>query len=130
MVPLLVLLTVMNAACLPSTRATSPASGGRMVEDGLASYYADSFEGRATASGETFLQANRTAAHRLYPFGTMLRVTNLRNGLQTVVRVNDRGPFKEDRIVDLSRAAAQEIDMVNEGIARIRVEVLEWGSAR
>jgi rare lipoprotein A len=97
------------------------------VEEGEASYYADKFEGRATASGELFSQDELTAAHRTFPFGTMLRVVNLRNNRMVVVRVNDRGPGKASRIVDLSRRAAEELQMVANGIARVRVEVLRWG---
>lgn len=68
-----------------------------------------------------------TAAHRTYPFGTRLRVTNLENRLAVVVVVNDRGPFAKNRIIDLSLAAAERIDMIRSGTARVRLEVLEWG---
>ena len=69
-----------------------------------------------------------TAAHRTLPFNSILRVTNLSNGKNVEVRVNDRGPVKPERIIDLSYAAAQEIDMVRAGLVRVRVEVLEWGN--
>jgi rare lipoprotein A len=107
----------------PSLNGAAPLA----VEEGDASYYADKFEGRPTASGELFTQDELTAAHRTYPFGTMLRVVNLRNSRTVVVRVNDRGPGKASRVVDLSRRAAEELQMVAEGIARVRVEVLRWG---
>jgi rare lipoprotein A len=68
-----------------------------------------------------------TAAHNSYPFGTIVRVVNLRNNLSVVVRINDRGPFLKDRIIDLSQAAAERIGMKGEGTAMVRVEVLEWG---
>ena len=97
----------------------------RIVEQlalGEASYYAGAFEGRSTASGETYHSAALTAAHRFLPFGTLLRVTNVRNGRSVIVRVNDRGPFHARRILDLSRAAAREIGMLQRGRAKVRVE--------
>lgn len=89
-----------------------------------ASYYAPGFEGRPTASGEPYRAARFTAAHRTLPFGSRLRVTNLRNGRSVVVRVNDRGPYHPRRVVDLSRAAAAEIGMLHRGRARVRLELL------
>lgn len=95
---------------------------------GEASFYADSFEGRRTASGIPFRQNQMVAAHLAYPFGTVLRVTNTRNNRSVNVRVVDRGPYgKKSRILDLSRRAAQELDYVGAGRAQVRVEVLEWG---
>jgi rare lipoprotein A len=108
----------------PSLNEATPLA----VEEGEASYYADKFEGRPTASGELFSQDELTAAHRTFPFGTMLRVINLRNSRRVIVRVNDRGPGKASRVVDLSRRAAEELLMVADGIARVRVEVVRWGS--
>lgn len=95
---------------------------------GEASFYADTFEGRRTASGIPFRQNQMVAAHRGYPFGTVLRVTNTGNDRTVNVRVVDRGPFgKQSRILDLSRRAAQELGYVGAGRAQVRVEVLEWG---
>jgi rare lipoprotein A len=96
------------------------------LEEGLASWYGGKFQGRLTSSGEVFDTNLLTAAHRTLPFGTLVKVTNLANGLSTVVRINDRGPFVEGRIVDLSRAAAEQIDMVGAGTARVSVEVLSF----
>ena len=93
--------------------------------DGSASWYGPGFHGNRSASGEIFNQNALTAAHRSLPFGTQVRVTNLNNGRSVIVRINDRGPFSGGRIIDLSRAAASAIDMVNAGVARVRVEVLE-----
>ncbi len=93
-------------------------------ETGLASYYADKFNGRRTASGEVFYQDSLTAAHKTLPFGSKIRVTNLVNGKSVVVRVNDRGMKGTKRIVDLSKAAASEIGIVTAGIAKVRVELL------
>jgi len=101
--------------------------GGRNVEEGLASWYGNEYHGRNTASGERFNQWDMTAAHRDYPFGTEVLVTNLRNGRNVRVRINDRGPWVRGRIIDLSKGAADEIDMVIAGVVPVRVEVLRWG---
>ncbi len=82
-----------------------------------------------TASGEIFTSAEFTAAHKTLPFNTRVRVTNLANGRSVVVRINDRGPFKPGRVIDLSRVAAQRLDMVGSGVARVRLEVLDGGSS-
>jgi rare lipoprotein A len=106
----------------------APSSGRVLLTlEGVASYYADDFHGKLTSNGETFDMRSLTAAHRTFPFGTKVRVTNLENNKSVVVRVNDRGPFKEGRIIDLSRAAAEEIDLIKIGTGRVRLEVLEWG---
>ncbi|MFB2935181.1 septal ring lytic transglycosylase RlpA family protein [Aerosakkonemataceae cyanobacterium BLCC-F154] len=91
---------------------------------GIASWYGPGFHGNRTANGERYNQNSLTAAHRSLPFGTMVRVTNLRNGLSVVVRINDRGPFTRGRIIDLSAAAARTIGLTSSGIARVTVEVL------
>lgn len=97
------------------------------TQEGIASYYGKGFDGRKTSSGEKFDMNKLTAAHRTYPFGTILRVTNLKNGSQVDVRVNDRGPVKPERIIDLSYAAAKSIGLDKLGLVRVRLEVLEWG---
>ncbi|WP_291860319.1 septal ring lytic transglycosylase RlpA family protein [Marinilabilia sp.] len=89
---------------------------------GLASYYADKFEGRQTASGEIYSHSKLTAAHPSLPFGTMLKVTNLRNSKTVFVRVNDRGPFVKGRIVDLSKSAAIQLDAVKDGLIKVKIE--------
>lgn len=91
---------------------------------GIASWYGPGFHSRRTASGERFNQGAMTAAHRSLPFGTRVRVTNLRNGRSIVVRINDRGPYVGGRIIDLSAAAAKALGMVRSGIAPVRIEVL------
>ncbi|KAF1051184.1 MAG: Endolytic peptidoglycan transglycosylase RlpA [Stenotrophomonas maltophilia] len=92
--------------------------------EGVASYYGRAHHGKRTASGETFDQNALTAAHRSLPFGTQLRVTNLNNGRSVVVRVNDRGPSSRTRIIDLSRKAAEQLDMLRAGTAPVRLEAL------
>ena len=91
-------------------------------EEGLASYYADSLNGNPTASGEPYDKNALTAAHRTLPFGTMVKVTNLENSTSVVVRINDRGPHSKKRIIDLSRGAAEKLDMVESGTANVRLE--------
>lgn len=92
---------------------------------GYASFYGDEFHGRLTSNGEVFSQELLTAAHKTLPFGTKLKVTNTKNKRSVIVRVNDRGPFVDGRVLDLSRAAAERIDMKNEGIAFVSITVME-----
>jgi rare lipoprotein A len=109
----------------PGTPATSPSRPS--TAEGIASYYADDFHGKKTANGEIYDMHALTAAHRSYPFHTKMRVTNLDNGNSVIVRVNDRGPFKLERITDLSLGAAKRLDMMKSGTAKVRLDVLEWG---
>src|SRR3954466_4105063 len=95
------------------------------VETGTASWYGPGFHGRYTANGEVYDQHDHTAAHRTLQMPAVLRVTNLDNGQSTVVRVNDRGPYARSRVLDLSRAAAEELAMTQSGTARVRIEQLE-----
>jgi rare lipoprotein A len=90
-------------------------------EEGLASYYADALHGRKTASGEPYDKAQLTCAHRSFPFGTELTVERLDTGARTTCRVNDRGPSSPKRIVDLSRAAAEQLDLLGPGVTRVRL---------
>jgi rare lipoprotein A len=91
---------------------------------GTASWYGDKEHGGKTANGERFSKYDYTAAHKTLPIGTMVRVTNLENGRDVIVRINDRGPFKKGRIIDLSYAPAKSIGMIGRGTARVKVEVL------
>jgi rare lipoprotein A len=93
-------------------------------QHGLASWYGNEYHGRQSASGEIFNENALTAAHRTLPFGTVVRVYNKKNGRQVVVRINDRGPFIRGRIIDLSKAAAREIDMIVDGVVPVRLEVV------
>ncbi len=92
-----------------------------MTENGKASYYADKFAGRRTANGQVFSQHKRTAAHKTLPFGTKVKVINLTNGKSVKVRINDRGPFVQGRIIDLSKKAARKINMVNAGVVNVEI---------
>jgi len=95
------------------------------VDTGIASYYADKFHGKKTASGAIFCQDSLTAAHKTLPFGTRVKVTNLRNKEAVIVIVNDRGMAGKKRIIDLSKAAAKQISMLDRGLAKVSVEVLD-----
>lgn len=97
----------------------------QVLEGGTASYYGRKFQGRPTASGERFDMNGLTAAHRTLPFGSRLRVTNPRNGKSVIVRINDRGPYSGHRVIDLSRAAAEQIGIVGTGHGRVELELLE-----
>jgi len=93
-------------------------------DTGIASYYASEFHGKKTSSGETYDMNKLTCAHRWLPFGTTLSVTNLDNGKEVVVRVNDRGPFKHGRIIDVSKRAATDLGMIGKGTTRVAVRVV------
>ena len=95
------------------------------IQQGKASYYARSFHGEQTASGETFNQNELVAAHKTLPFGTRVKVTNLENGKQVTVRIVDRGPFKPGRIIDLSRVAANKIDLIEDGVVNAKIEKVD-----
>lgn len=95
------------------------------AEEGSASYYADSLSGNPTASGEPYDTDALTAAHRTLAFDTLVKVTNLDNGKTVVVRINDRGPHTKNRIIDVSGAAAKQLDLIDSGTAKVRLEVQE-----
>ncbi len=116
----------MTEACARKNSARiPPAPRIGDTETGFASWYGAPYHGRATSSGEIYDQEQLTAAHRSLPFQTWVEVTNLDNGKRVTVRITDRGPFVDGRIIDLSLAAAREIDMVRSGIARVRLKVVE-----
>ena len=92
---------------------------------GWASYYADDFHGKKTANGEIFDMNQLSAAHRSLPFGTKLKVVNLKNRKSIIVRINDRGPFNYDRMIDLSKKAAEMLGFINQGIAEVECEIVE-----
>lgn len=136
-----ILCLILLAGCAPrqkqeyqgGTRGTKPytiagktyyplKSAHGFVEEGVASWYGPGFHGKATASGETYNQYAMTAAHKILPLGTTVRVTHLDSGKSTLVRINDRGPFVDDRVIDLSRAAATRLNIVGTGTARVRVQ--------
>lgn len=108
---------------------TVPAQAGDKVEalktiTGPASWYGSKFHGRTTANGERYNMHGMTAAHKTLPFGTKVRVTNQNTGRAVTVRINDRGPFVSNRVIDLSRGAAQAVGMISQGVAPVKIEVL------
>jgi len=122
---------VLFSSCSVAPRFRSiTETGGLYVVEGTASYYADEFHGRKTASGEIFDMYALTAAHKTFPLGTIARVTNLRNNREVIVKINDRGPFVEGRILDLSYGAAEKLDFIIDGLTEVRIEVLEWGDSK
>ncbi|RUO29531.1 septal ring lytic transglycosylase RlpA family protein [Aliidiomarina sanyensis] len=119
---------VLLSALLSGCSSTPPRSNPELVgytETGVASYYAMKYQFRQTANGERFNQLAMTAAHKTLPFGTRVRVTNLTNNQSVVVRINDRGPFIEGRIIDLSRSAFSRIGDLNSGLVQVKIEVIE-----
>lgn len=125
--------TTNNATPAPGASSKPSAKRSRPVvpplpqgftQDGNASWYGIPFNGRRSSNGEIYDMYKMTAAHRTYPFDTMVRVTNLSNGKSAVVRITDRGPFVENRVIDLSFAAAQEIESIGPGVVRVRLEVI------
>ena len=119
--------------CAPSTRYTKstaviPSSfQNSSVLIGEASYYGKKFHGRKTANGEIFNMYAKTAAHKQLPFNTIIRVKNIENNKSVTVRINDRGPFINNRILDLSYQAAHEIDMIRSGVVMVEIKILELG---
>jgi rare lipoprotein A len=98
--------------------------GGDTYQRGKAAWYGGRFHGRKTASGERFNKNKLTAAHRRLPFGTVVRVTNEKNGRSVEVRITDRGPYGGGRVIDLSEAAARTIGIIDAGVARVRIEIV------
>ncbi len=97
----------------------------QLKTEGFASFYADKFVGRTTASGEKYEHSKLTAAHKTLPFGTKVKVTNLSNKKSVVVVINDRGPFVKGRIIDLSKTAAKKLAFINQGITKVRIKVTQ-----
>jgi rare lipoprotein A len=106
-----------------TTNKGTPVSKGYQ-EAGMISYYGPGFHGKKTANGETFNQNDLTAAHRTLPFNTKIKVTLLSSGKSVVVRINDRGPFKKNRILDLSKGAAKKVGLIQSGTAKAKIVVL------
>ncbi len=128
---LLFLLTLFLTSCGTTSKVgessdgTGSLSKGDTIEEGIASWYGPNFDGKLTANGEVYDMYAMTAAHRTLPFNTILKVKNLDNGKSVQVRINDRGPYAKNRIIDLSKKAAQKIDMLGPGTARVELVLLE-----
>jgi rare lipoprotein A len=132
----LIAVLVLFSACghgkaragIPTSKSPNVKVSGSELE-GIASYYAEPYNGRRTANGEIFDTYNgMTAAHKTLPFNTVVRVKNLQNGEEVDVRINDRGPFVKGRVIDLSLAAAKEIDLVRAGVVPVKLKILKDGS--
>lgn len=127
---LLAVAFLVTAAGMPLPAQAAPAAGARAFasETGVASWYGEPFHGRKTANGETYDMLAMTAAHKTLPFGTLVLVTNLSNGSQVVVRINDRGPFIAGRIIDVSKAAAVMLGLDRSGTARVEIRPAPGGA--
>ena len=121
---ILVWVSLLIASC-SSVPMKSPPELIGYIETGKASFYAMKYQFRKTASGERFNQLSNTAAHKKLPFGTNVKVTNIKNGKSVVVKINDRGPFVKGRIIDLSRSAFNSIDNTASGVINVKVEVIK-----
>ena len=122
--------SVQKVSVEPDGRKTSPKRTAKHALNGTASWYGPGFHGKKTASGEIYDQTKLTAAHKTLPLGTKARVTNLDNGSAVEVEINDRGPFVDGRIIDLSRAAAGALGFIESGTAPVRVELIGDSSVR
>ena len=119
-------LVLVSGCAVPAAKVpVPPLPENRVSQTGIASWYGPGFHGKATASGEIYNQNDMTAAHQTLPLGTKVMVTNLENGSAAEVLVNDRGPFAKNRVIDLSYAAAQSINMVGPGTALVRIDVVD-----
>ena len=132
LLPGLLLLLGLLAGCSSSRElgtgprtSSRPAPRGAYTQTGLGSYYANKFAGRATASGSTYRPGEMTAAHNTLPFGTLIRVTNTRNGRSVEVTVTDRGPHTKGYIVDVSRRAAVQLDIIEAGVVPVQLTVIK-----
>jgi len=122
---LLVLVALLGVACGgKKAPSTTPTKGKHYTETGVASWYGKKYHGRVTASGERYDMNDLTAAHRTLPFGVVVKVVNLGNGRSVKVRITDRGPFVDGRIIDLSKGAAKKLDMVEAGLAKVKITVV------
>jgi rare lipoprotein A len=131
----IIAIAALAAGCARRAPITPPSVPSRILQTqtGLASYYGAEFHGKATASGRPFDMNALVAAHPRFPFGTLVRVTNLANGRSVQVRVEDRGPARQPQaegvIIDLSQRAAERLGFVRQGRTRVRLDVLEWASS-
>ena len=121
---LFVLSGVLFAGSCSVTKDKNEKVSYKYYQKGEASWYGPGFNGKKTASGEIFDMNKLTAAHRKLAFGTKVRVTNLNNNKSVIVRINDRGPFKKSRVIDLSKKAAEKIGLVQSGIAPVKIEIV------
>ena len=118
----LILLSLIGCSTVQPSHKNKDGLG--YTESGIASYYADKHQDQKTASGERYFHTLKTAAHKTLPFGVNVKVTNLENSKSVIVKVNDRGPFVKGRIIDLSKSAFMAISQPNQGLLKVRIEVV------
>ena len=111
----------------PTALKTTSKVKHRKVMTGVSSFYAEDFHGKLTANGEVYDMYGLTAAHKTLPLNTIVRVTNLENNKSLILRINDRGPYVKGRILDCSYGAAKKLGFTNNGTAKVKIEVIEWG---
>ena len=116
-----------NPKRIPVKKAPKNFDKSKTIFKGISSYYGKDFHGKLTANGEVFDMYGITAAHKEIPLNTVVRVTNLDNGKSIILRINDRGPYIEGRMLDCSYGAAKKLDFLNAGMAKIEMKVIEWG---
>ncbi|MGQ7720243.1 septal ring lytic transglycosylase RlpA family protein [Melioribacter sp. OK-6-Me] len=134
-IPIILCLALIFSACSSSVRFTSKEEStinyeNLKVQTGIASFYGEEFNNKITYSDEIYNANSISAAHPFFPMGTVVKVTNLTNNKSMVMKINDRMPHRPDRIIDLSLGAARELDFVENGLANVKVEVLEWGDGK
>ena len=134
-ISILTIISIVFVDCSSSSRYSGDERDSRFmnISDrdeiviGLASYYAHKYHGRQTANGEKYDMYGLTAAHNYYPFDTIIEVTNLKNDKKVKIRINDRMPKHPTRIIDLSYGTALELDMIQDGVVKVRLEIIKWG---
>ena len=114
----------------PSKRRVKTNKKHRKIMKGVSSFYAEDFHGKLTANGEVYDMYGVTAAHKTLPLNTVCRVTNLSNDKSLILRINDRGPYIEGRILDCSYGAAKKLDFIRQGTTEVKIEVIEWGDGK
>jgi len=125
LVYLVFIFVAFSLASCAKTTTVSPSGSIGYQESGKASYYAMKYQNRKTASGERLNQGSKTAAHKKLPFGTIVKVTNIKNGKRVTVKINDRGPFVKGRIIDLTRSAFSSIGDLRSGVIDVKIEVVQ-----
>jgi rare lipoprotein A len=127
LIPLFLTIVTVSAVLGDDSGVASKLTAAKLTtpETGIASFYGQKYHGRQTANGESFNMNDLTAAHPRLAFGTRVKVTHLANNLSVTVRINDRGPFVKGRVIDLSQAAASELQMIQTGLAEVKIEVIK-----
>ena len=123
-IKIILLINVLLLTACSSMQSNKNKNWLGYTQTGIASYYADKHQNQKTANGDIYQHSLKTAAHQILPFGTNVKVTNVANGKSVQVKINDRGPFRKGRIIDLSKSAFTEIGELNQGVLKVRIEVV------